>query len=276
MSVSLQPAPPVHPEPAAGVRASRLAGPPGELLARLPGLAPVVLRAANGGAALRVEAEPNALQRCGGHCLLPACGAQLRVDPQRWGAAFALDQGRAGRRHEGLRFLDRAGETALSVDLTAASDRGVYHELAGGVAPLRPLPASGAVADDGILVEGEAVAAVDPTLVGELLETLADAAIPARLTLPGNGLWLTATTLIGNPRLVSGRTEVHGAGVRLSLDPHCHWRAEVQRLPSGDGRAHALDLYGPDGRRILRLAGQEVPGRPEDGAWRTLVGALVR
>jgi putative heme degradation protein len=255
------------------VNAARLPGGADRAAPRLPELGPLSLRAANARAALSAETALAAPRWCGEHRLLPGDGAQLRLDPGELGRVFTLTEGGAGRRREGLRFLNGAGEVALAAELTAASDRGAYRRLAEGLPASPADDAGGGVADTGEAGEGVPVGAVDPGLVPELLETLADAAIPVRLVLPVRGLWLTATTLIGNPVRRQGRLDLHGVGVHLALAPG-GLTAGVRRLAVADGQAHALDLLDGAGRPVLRLMGQAVPGRPEDGAWRTLVEAL--
>lgn len=195
--------------------------------------------------------------------------------PGRLAAAFVLAEGRTDRRREGLRFLDVRGEVGLVADLTPRSERAAFHRLTAGVPPRAGSAIGQAPAETGVAAKGALAATVEPGLVSELLETVADAAIPVRLVLPGAGLWLSATTLLGNPVARAGRIRLHGAGVRLDLAGGDLCRAEVRRVTVGEGRAHAVDLVDGRAHRVLRLLGQDVPGRPEDRAWRTLVGGLL-
>jgi putative heme degradation protein len=262
-------------EAARGVHAARLPGDPAWLLDRLPDLGPVVLEAGNAGARLAVDAELAAPCWCGGQRLLPGPGAELRALPGIWQSAFTLSEGAPDQRREELRFLDGEGEVALAAKLTAGSDRAAFHDLAAPALSEPPAPADGGEpVDGGITRVGRLASRVDPVLVPELLETLADAAIPLRMVLPGRGLWLAATALIGNPLRRVGGLVVHGAGLRLQVEAGALAGAALRRVPAGDGQAHALDLCDAGGSCMLRLMGQAVPGRPEDGAWRTLMGAL--
>ena len=272
MSLSLATAPECA---TAGVRASRLHGDPEAYVAALPELGAVTLRAGSGAASLAVTTAFDEPLWCGRHLCLPGAGAELRVSPGRLGAAFVLAEGRTDRRREGLRFLDVSGEVGLAADLTPASERAALHRLAAGPPhAAAPGEVPGATAA-GVTAEGTLAATVEPALVSELLETVADAAIPVRMVLPGPGLWLTATTLLGNPVSRAARIALHGAGVRLDIAGGALCRVEVRRVAAVDGLAHAVDLIDGRGRRILRLMGQGVPGRPEERAWRTLVEGML-
>lgn len=259
------------------VRADRIAGDPEWLLDRLPGLGPLLLRASNGEAAVSVSAELGAPERCGRDRVLTAvggAGTQLRVDPARWNGVFALADGPPGQRREGLRVLGDDGEVALIAGLTVASDRGAFRALTEpGVSPRR-VPSAGGVSAGGDAAEGSRVAPVAPSLVIELLETLAEAAVPVRLQLPGTGLMLAATGLVASPVRGARGLELKGAGLEAEVGPAGLVGAEVRRLDVPEGYAHALDLLNRAGRRTLRLTGQPVYGCPEDGAWRDLLAAL--
>jgi len=275
MSTTQCAASPAITEPGPGVRASRLAEDAGRVLGRLPELGPIALRAANAEATLSVEAAFTAPGWCEGSPAMLGGGAELRLDPSQWGSVFALAEGTPGRRRQGLRFLSRSGDLLLAADLTPASDGAAFRRLLDGQPALATSGMGDGVSDGAQMEDGCWAGAVDPALVPELLETMADAAVPLRPVLPLPGLWLSATTLWGNPVRRDAGLALHGAGARLELAAAGLESAEVRRVPTGNGQAHAVDLRNPQGHRVLRLMGEAVPGRPEGGAWRTLVEALA-
>ncbi|MFP4560089.1 MAG: ChuX/HutX family heme-like substrate-binding protein [Thiohalorhabdus sp.] len=255
--------------------ATRLNGDPAALAEQLPELGPVRLRVHSAHASQAVTQEITASGWAGNALWLGGRESGLWLYPAQWSFAFAVGQGEPEARQEGLRFVDRDGEVGLTAELTSASDRDAYARILRAhqqfamrrpIVPGRPaLPA----------FPGTARHAVDPSLIRELLETLADAAVPVRLEVGNRGALQAYTGHIGNPAATAEAFRVRGAGLALDLDSAAVASAWVVDIPVPDGRAHAVDLLDGAGERILRLAGRRVPGCPEERAWRTLVQALA-
>ncbi|KPV41553.1 hypothetical protein AN478_03045 [Thiohalorhabdus denitrificans] len=260
---------------AQGAEAFRLNGDPAALAEQLSELGPVRLRVHSAHASQAVTQEITASGWAGNALWLGGRESGLWLYPAQWSFAFAVGQGEPEARQEGLRFVDRDGEVGLTAELTSASDRDAYARILRAhqqpamrrpIIPGRPaLPA----------FPGTARYAVDPSLIRELLETLADAAIPVRLELGNKGALQTYTGHIDNPVATADGLRVRGAGLGLDLAFAAVASAWVVDIPVPDGRAHTVDLLDDAGERILRLAGRRVPGCPEERAWRTLVQALA-
>ena len=262
------------PRAARGTAAARLNGDPAAMAKQLPEMGPLTLTVANRNARLAISEEFSDGGWTGNSLWLRGGGGGAWLYPAQWAFAFAVARGAPGTRQNSLQFVDRRGEVDLTVELGSDSGLQAFSELLEqhrdpGVR--RPVVAGRALAPvfPGILRN-----AVDPSLIRELMETLADAAVPVCLELGSCGVLQSYTGLIDNPAPTARGLRVHGAGLRLELDLAGAGSAWVTDIHQSEGKARAVDLFDSAGNRILRLSGQRIHGSPEDGPWRTLVEAL--
>ncbi|MFA9459579.1 hypothetical protein [Thiohalorhabdus methylotrophus] len=257
-----------------GSLTTRLHGDPAALAEQLPELGPVTLKAQNRYASHAITEALSHAEWTGNALWLGGRESALWFYPAQWDFAAAVTEGGPAGRQERLEFVDRTGEAGVRAELTPASAAGVFARLVRSHrAPnvRRPVITGRATAP---LFPGIARYAVDPSLIRELLETLADAAIAVRIELGNRGALQSYTGLIDNPLPTPEGLLVRGAGFRLDLSLAAVASAWVAEMHVADGRAHVVDLFDADGGRVLRLAGKRVPGCPEERAWRTLVEAL--
>jgi putative heme degradation protein len=260
------------PHPRSGEQTVPLLAGPAAVARRLPELGPVTLELRHGELRHAVttplhEVVPGPKGVC-----LRGDGCEVHLDPRRWGAVAAVARHDGLARQEWLHFSGETPGAGLDVALTPASSRRALAELiAGGGGGAENAEGAGPAERAGL--GGQSLGPVELPLVRELLETVADAALPLRLEAAVPGARQAFTGVLANPVAGDG-LRLHGAGFRaeVPLARVAAARLTLRRLP--EGRVHAVDLVDDGGRCFLRLAGQRLPGRPEDRAWRTLLGAL--
>jgi putative heme degradation protein len=258
-----------------GEEAVPLLASPGTLAGKLPDLGPVRARLFSGSLRHTVTTTLGELERDGALICLRGDGSDLRLDPRRWHGGCAVTRYSGADRREGIRFVGPDLDSGLMVDLTPESSRSAFADMVAGDTTPTVHAGSGSCLGERRGSPFAVLSAVEVGLVRELLETVADAAIPVRLETAVSGARQGVTGIIANPVSKAGTLWVQGAGFRLELpvDRVADARVRVQRV--GEGRVHCVDLLDGTGRCLLCLSGQPVAGRPEDGAWRTLVRALT-
>jgi putative hemin transport protein len=273
MVIPLEDLPAIGGDP--GEEAVPLMAAPATIAGRLPDLGPVRVRLFSGGLRHTVTGSLAEMHREGDRVCLRGEGVDLRLDPGHWLGACALTRKNGPARREGVRFVGPEPDSGLIVDLTPASSRSAFANLVAGDATPPGGPDLGNCPDRPAATDRQLLSRVEADLVGELLETVADAAVPVRLETGIPGARQGFTGIIANPVHRVGTLWVQGAGFRLEL-PRARVasaRVCVQRMT--EGRAHSVELLDAAGGCLLRLSGQPVAGRPEDRAWGTLVRALT-
>lgn len=273
MVIPLEDLPAIGGDP--GEEAVPLMSPPATLAARLPDLGPVRVRLFNGGLRHTVTGGLGEMDQEGALVCLRGEGRDLRLDPRHWHGVCAVTRKNGPARREGVRFVGPEPDSGLMVDLTPASSRSAFADLVAGDAAPSAEPKPGTCAGGPAAPDRQVLSGVEVDLVRELLETVADAAVPVRLETGIPGARQASTGIIANPVSRAGTLWLQGAGFRLEL-PRARVasaRVRVQRMT--EGRAHSVELLDAAGGCLLRLSGQPVAGRPEDGAWGTLVRALT-